>query len=295
MMRAGIIGYDGMCGRELLTLLKEPPKLFSRNCLLDFSSIDVLFMAISSKDTIAIAEKAQNEKVTVIDLSSAFRQDPSLPLVLPTINSHLINNFLTVISLPNCIVSILLTALAPLHKISPISRMILSTYQAASGAGKKGILATQKDETIAPFPCPLRNNLFLHESEKGENGLCGEEEKIIFETKKILNNPNLPISVRCVRVPIKRAHSIHAIISFEQNIHNVQEILGKSPYLTLDANPNPLLAENSHKVFVGDIRKDQNFENTYDLWICGDQLLRGAALNAYEAYLSLHKKSLLQL
>jgi aspartate-semialdehyde dehydrogenase len=293
MMRAGVIGQDGMCGRELLKLLKSPPKTFTRNRLLDFSDIDLLFMAISSKDTPAIAERAQNENVKVIDLSSTFRNDPSIPLILPTVNSHLINNFFTLISLPNCIVSILLTALAPLHKISPISRMVLSTYQAASGAGKKGLKALDSTDIIAPFPYPLKDNLFLHESEKGNNGLCGEEEKIIFETRKILNNPELPISVRCVRLPIARAHSIHAIISFEQKIHNIKELLKENEHIELHPSPHPLIAEGSLKVFVGDIREDVNSKNTYDFWICGDQLLRGAALNAYEAYQFLQKKSLL--
>ncbi|MCH9617572.1 MAG: Aspartate-semialdehyde dehydrogenase [Chlamydiia bacterium] len=293
MMRAGIIGHDGMCGRELVKLLEKPPKIFTRFCPLDFSDIDVLFMAISSKDTYAIAEKALNEKVKVIDLSSTFRNDPSIPLILPTVNSQLINNFFTLISLPNCIVSILLTALAPLHTISPISKMILSTYQAASGAGKKGIKALNSHKTIAPFPYPLKDNLFLHESEKGENGLCGEEEKIIFETRKILDSPKLPISVRCVRLPIARVHSIHAIITFEQKIHNVEELLKQNDHIQLHPSPHPLVAEHSSKVFVGDIREDKNSKNTYDFWICGDQLIRGAALNAYEVYQFLHKKSLL--
>lgn len=293
MLRAGLIGHDGMCGRELLKLLDFRPKIFTRSCPLDFSDIDVLFMAISSKDTCAIAEKAQREKVKVIDLSSAFRKDPSIPLILPPINSHLINNSFTLISLPNCIVSILLTALAPLHNISPISKMVLSTYQAASGAGKNGLKALETRDVISPFPYPLKDNLFLHESEKGINGFCGEEEKIIFETRKILNNPLLPISLRCVRLPIVRAHSIHAIVSFEQKIHSIEELLKDSPYIELHPSPHPLIAEHSLKVFVGDIRKDINSKNTYDFWICGDQLLRGAALNAYEVYQYICKKSLL--
>lgn len=294
MNKAGLIGHKGMCGKELLKLIPNL-KIFKRDEELDFSDIDTLFMAIPAKETIPIAKKAQSEGVIIIDLSSAFRQDSNLPLVLPTINSQVINNFLTVFPLPNCIVSILLTALAPLLKISPIKQMILSTYQAASGAGKRGLDAINSDDKIAPFPHPLKNNLFLHESEKNKKGLCSEEEKIIFEIRKILENPSLPISLRCVRLPIKRVHSIHAIISFEQNIHNVEEVLKSSKDIVVCDSPNPLEAEESHQVFIGNIRKDPNFENAYDFWICGDQLLRGAALNAFDVFQKLQQKSLPQM
>jgi aspartate-semialdehyde dehydrogenase len=283
-MKTAIIGHKGMCGVELLKLLNFTPIILDRTTNLDFKGIDLLFMAINSKDTIDIAKKALKEGVKIIDLSSAFRTDPALPLILPTVNGNLINNSLNLISLPNCVVSILLTALAPLEKISPITKMILSTYQAASGAGKAGLKALETEEKIDPFPYPLRNNLFLHESEKLENGLCKEEEKIIFETRKILNRPNLPISVRCVRLGIKRAHSIHAVVSFEQKIHNIKELLSLSPFIELHPSPNPFIAEGSNKIFVAEVREDTICKNTYDFWISGDQLLRGAALNAFEAY-----------
>lgn len=279
-----------MCGQELLKLLKSPPKLFNRDDPLDFSDIDVLFMAISSKETLSIAQKALDEDVFVIDLSSTFRKNKTLPLILPPLNLNVINNSLKLISLPNCVVSILLTALSPLLKHSSITKIVLSTYQAASGAGKVGLEALNSDQTIAPFPHPLKENLFLHESEKNEMRLCGEEEKIIFETRKLLNNPNLPISVRCVRLPIKRAHSIHAIVTFEQSLHNIEDKLRNNKYISLSKSPHPLQAEGSKKVFVGDIREDQTQKNTYDFFIVGDQLLRGAALNAFEAFQKLEEE-----
>ncbi len=286
MLKTGLIGHQGLCGIELLKLLAVPPKLFLRDAPLDFSDIDVLFMAISAEETVPIAQKAIDAGVIVIDMSSAFRTNPLLPLILPPVNSHLINNSLKIISLPNCIVSILLTTLSSLHTICPIKQLILSTYQAASGAGKAGLIAISHDEVMPPFPYPLKDNLFNHESTQGKNGLCGEEEKIIFETRKILNAPELTISVRCVRVPVKRAHSIHVLTSFEQNIHNVDEILKQNPYISLNPSPHPLLAEGQHQIFVS-VRKDLGIKNTYDFWIVGDQLLRGAALNAYEAYMHL--------
>ncbi len=292
MLKTGLIGHQGLCGIELLKLLDLPPKLFLRNTPLDFTDIDVLFMAISAEETLPIAQKALDQGVIVIDMSSAFRTNSSLPLVLPPVNSHLINNSLKIISLPNCIVSILLTTLAPLHAISPIKQLILSTYQAASGAGKLGLMALSNDGVTGPFPYQLKENLFNHESEQGKNGLCGEEEKIIFETRKILEKPDLPISVRSIRVPVERAHSIHVLTSFEQNIHNVESVLQQNPHILLHPSPHPLLARGKHETFVS-VRKDQAIKNTYDFWIVGDQLLRGAALNAFEAYL--HLCSLLSL
>lgn len=294
MDKVGLIGHKGMCGKELLSLLPSCPIIFHRNSNLDFENINILFMAINAKDSISIAKKAVNEGVTVIDLSSAHRNFDNYPLILPTINSHLINNSLKLLSLPNCVVSILLTALGPLHKISPIKKIILSTYQAASGAGKVGLEAINSDEKISPFPFPLRNNIFLHESEKNISGLCDEEEKIIFETRKLLQTPSLPISVRCVRLPIKRVHSIHAIVSFEQNIHNIEKVIETNPYIQMHSSPNPLQAEKSRKVFIGPIRKDPYTKNTYDFWIVGDQLMRGAALNAFEAYQEIKKCSLIK-
>ena len=286
MLKTGLIGHQGLCGVELLQLLEVPPKLFLRDAPLDFSDIDVLFMAIGAEETVPIAQKAINAGVIVIDMSSAFRTNPSIPLILPPVNSHLINNSLKIISLPNCIVSILLTVLSSLHKTCPIKQLILSTYQAASGAGKAGLTAISQEEVMPPFPYPLKDNLFNHESAQGKNGLCGEEEKIIFETRKILNEPELTISVRCVRVPVKRAHSIHVLTSFEQNIHNIDELLKENPYISLNSSAHPLLAEGKKEIFVS-VRKDLGIKNTYDFWIVGDQLLRGAALNAYEAYLKL--------
>jgi aspartate-semialdehyde dehydrogenase len=289
MKKIGLIGHNGMCGKELLKLLPNDTKIFSRNDSLVFSDLDVLFMAISSEDTLEIAQQALEQNVRVIDLSSAFRTNSLFPLILPKVNSHLINNSLKLVSLPNCIVSILLTVLNPLHKIAPIKKIILSTYQAASGAGNVGLEAMNSYETIAPFPHPLRDNLFLHESKKNLNELCGEEEKIVFEIKKILNTPDIPISVRCVRLPIKRAHSIHAIVTFEQNIHNINELLINEPGILMHPSPTPKMAEEKDDVFVAPVRKDPSDENTYDFWIVGDQILRGSVLNAYEAFMEIEK------
>ena len=289
MKKVGLIGHNGMCGKELLKLLPKETKIFSRDEPLIFSDLDILFMAISSEDTLTIAELALNENVRLIDLSSAFRTNSTFPLILPKVNSHLINNSLKLISLPNCIVSILLTVLNPLHKIARIKKIILSTYQAASGAGNVGLEAMNSYETIPPFPHPLKDNLFLHESKKNLNGLCGEEEKIVFEIKKILDVPHIPISVRCVRLPIKRAHSIHAIVTFEQNIHNVNELLALEPGIIMHPSPTPKMAEEKEEVFVAPVRKDPSDENTYDFWIVGDQILRGSVLNAFEAYTEIKK------
>ena len=283
-IKCGIIGGKGAVGTELIKLLPTTPKMYVDSKEIIFSEIDLLFTSIPAEATPPIAKEAASHGVKVIDLSSAFRKDPSIPIILPTFNSHLINNSLKIVPLPNCVVSILLTALAPLIKITPLKQLILSTYQAASGAGIAGIRALNSEEQIPPFPHPLKDNIFLHESKKTTDGLCEEEENIIFEIKKILRTPQLPVSVRCIRVPVKRCHCIHAIVSFEQNIHNIKELLEASPHIQLHSSPNALETEGKHQVFVGDIRKDKNMPNTYDFWIAGDQLIRGAALNAYQAF-----------
>lgn len=285
-MKIGIVGANGLVGEELAPLLKEAnyPEItfFKRSDTYDFSNIDILFLCTPAEVSKKLAPLAIKSHAKVIDLSSAFRTHFDIPLILPSVNGYLLEKNHPLISCPNCIVAILLMVLAPLHNKYQIEKMQITTYQAASGAGKEGLSELLENKTPSLFPHSLANNLFLHESAKLENGYSEEEEKIIFETKKILNDFSLKINVRSVRVCTLRAHSMAVNVTFKNDPHDAFEILQKAENITYHPSPNPKLAEQKNAVFYGPIRKDLSSANTLDLWIVGDQLLRGAALTAKE-------------
>jgi aspartate-semialdehyde dehydrogenase len=287
-MNVGLVGPRGLVGEELLFLLKSKlnlhPKIFGRDTILDFSNLDLLFLCTPSDVSRKIAAHAIKQNVQVIDLSSAFRKDPDIPLVLPAVNSYLINNRSSIISCPNCVVAILLMVLFPLHKKYKISNLNLTTFQAASGKGRGGLEELIMKSGPEIFPHPLHENLFLHESTLFENGYSGEEDKIINETKKILDEPNLNINVVAVRVAVKRAHSIALNVSFYESPDDCIEILKNSRGIEFHPSPTPLIAEHKENVYYGRVRKDLSKKNSLDIWIVGDQLLRGAALTAFEIF-----------
>lgn len=289
-----VIGASGLVGRELVALLKSEgisslwtPAREDLNSHV-FEKDEIVFLCIPSKVAISFAQKALKASSYVIDLSSAHRMYPNIPLVIPEINQDLLQTGPKLISSPNCVATLLSLVLHPLHKAYEINRVVVSTYQAASGAGKAGIEALE-GLSQGPFPYPLVKNLFLHESAKGENGYSGEEFKIIAETKKILSAPNIAINAHSVRVPVLRAHSIYANVSFHQNPENPEILLQKMKGIEFHPNPSPSIASYKKTVFYGPIRRDVSQANTLDLWICGDQLLKGAALNAVQIYQLLAK------
>ncbi len=285
-MRIGIIGATGLVGEELVKLLHEKGRkeitIFPRSEVFNFSQIDLLFLSTPAVISKALAPLAIDNGAKVIDLSSAFRNDPNVPLVLPPVNGILLEEKPALISCPNCIVAILLMCMAPLHEKYQINRMHITTYQAASGAGKEGLLELVENKKPSIFPYSLTNNLFLHESPKLETGYSEEEEKIIFETKKILNDSSIKVNVRSVRVCTLRAHSIAVNVTFENDPKEAMEILKEVKGISFHPSPHPKLAENREEIYFGPIRKDLSQTNALDLWIVGDQLLRGAALTAIE-------------
>lgn len=224
---------------------------------------------------------------------------PEVPLVIPEVNPEALLQHKGIIASPNCTATILLTALAPLHRLFQIKRMILSTYQAASGAGATAMHELQ-EETKAflskePFqrtvmPHPYAFNLFLHNAPMTDDNYNEEESKVIEEARKILQEPALPIAVTCVRVPILRAHSESINAEFHKPItaDTARSILAKAPGITLledwksNRFPMPSDASFQDNIFVGRIRNDLSQKNTLDLWVVGDQLLKGAALNAVQ-------------
>ncbi len=281
MKRVGIIGSSGLVGTELVLLLENDPcvpkplHFFGRSDHFEFEGLTHLFIATPSDVARKIAPLAIAQGVKVIDLSSAHRMSQDSCLFHPGFSFEMARQQL--FSIPNCIVAIMMSVLAPLHKQFQIERIFVATYQAASGAGKEGLeeLLFQKPPSV--FPHPLHQNLFLHESAQGE------EEKIVQETKRFLGQ-DVRIHARTVRVPVLRAHSMTLNVTFKNKVDTTEllAILAKEKSLRYSPSPTPKIAEGVQEVFYGPIRQDFTLKNSFDLWVCGDQLLRGAALTALE-------------
>lgn len=323
-MKIAIVGATGAVGKELLKVLEKrrfPLKelkcfaseksagselRFRDNVISvetltasSFEGVDIAFFSAGKKVSRQFAPSAQNAGALVIDNSSAFRMDPKVPLVVPEVNGHLLKTGQKIFSCPNCVVAIMLTALFPLHKKYQIKRIVASTYQAASGAGQRAVeellLETRAHLDNRPFERtvfshPYAFNLFLHNSPLNEQGFSEEEVKIVEETRKILEDETIKVSVTCVRVPVLRAHSMALNVEFRNPITKTLalEELQKAPGLAILENwqqnrfPMPLDATFQDNVFCGRIRQDLTQPNTLDIWVVGDQLLKGAALNCVQ-------------
>jgi len=225
--------------------------------------------------------------------------NPDVPLVVPEINPEAVANHHGIIANPNCTTILMGVSVWPLHQVQRIKRLIVSTYQSASGAGAQAMaeLKTQaeailKDEKpiTKAFPYPLAFNLFPHNSPLNDLGYCQEEMKMVNETRKIFNEPDFKLSATCVRVPVLRAHSESINLEFESPfaVSKAREILAKAPGVKLvedwQANyfPMPIDATGKDEVLVGRIRQDISEPNGLELWVCGDQIRKGAALNAVQ-------------
>ena len=266
-----------------------------------FDGIDVAFFSAGATLSRKYAPHAIAAGARVIDNSSAFRTDPNIPLIVPEANAVAMANA-PLIANPNCVAAIATVALAPLHQRWSIRRLHMATYQSASGAGaaameelRRGTAAALANEPFQPsvLPHPYAFNLFSHNAEVDpETGYNGEELKVIAETRRILDLPQLPIGVTCVRVPVLRAHSMALSIRFEDHVTpaQVRDCLAMAPGLRLvdDASANhypmPSEATGQNDVLVGRIRTDLGDPGgrTIAMFVAGDQLLKGAALNAVQ-------------
>ncbi len=284
MDRIAVVGASGLVGVELVNLLKTtniPPKkirLIARNEKYDFHNTDIVFLCTPSDTSKVLTPLALSQGAIVIDLSSAHRLFSNAQLYHPNIKQDLTNTRL--FSIPNCIVSIMLSVLAPLHAYNPIQRICMATYQAASGAGKNGLSELLEKKTPSIFPHPYEHNLFIHEN------FIEEEEKIKTETEKLLNIPKNSVHVRSIRVPVIRAHSMSLNVTFKKPFseETAQKILHDQDGISFLESPTPKFAEGKNTVFYGPVRKDLSMPNTLDLFICGDQILRGSALTAFNCY-----------
>jgi len=238
----------------------------------------------------------------VIDNSSAFRMDPDVPLVVPEANAATLAGHRGIIANPNCVAAIATVALAPLHRAHTVRRVHAATYQAASGAGaaameelRASTAAYLRGETFTPtvLPHPYAFNLFSHNADiDPANGYNGEELKVVAETRRILGTPDLPIGITCIRVPVLRAHAIALTLEFAEPVtpDEARATLAAAPGLRLvddpAANhfPMPSEASGGDDVLVGRIRTDLGDPSgrSLALFVVGDQLLKGAALNAVQ-------------
>ena len=322
--RVAILGATGAVGTELIALLEQRRFPVSTLKLLasersagqvrqfkgdavaieavsarSFKDVDIVLASAGGSISKEWASTAVEAGAVVIDNSSAFRMDPSTPLIVPEVNPEAARDHQGVIANPNCTTILMAIAVWPLHQVQPIRRIIAATYQSASGAGArameevkaqaKAILAGSPPPTNS-FPYPLAFNLFTHNSPLDEQGYCQEEMKMVNETRKIFGVPDLRIKATCVRVPVLRAHSESLTLEFDSpfEVAHARELLKQAPGVKLVENweenyfPMPIDASGQDDVLVGRIRQDLSHPCGLDIWLSGDQVRKGAALNAVQ-------------
>lgn len=319
-----VLGATGAVGREMIRILEERSFPVGELRLLaseksvgekiqfnddtlavqeanenSFENIDIVLGAVDNNLSKRLLPHAVAAGAVVIDNSSAYRLDDDVPLVIPEINKEDIKNHKGIIANPNCSTIIALVAINELNKFSKINRMIVSTYQAVSGAGSKGIselseqvrdILNDKEVKISAFPYQIAYNLIPHIGDFDENGYSQEEMKLQNESRKILHNDNLKVNCTCVRVPVYRSHSESITIETDEEItpDKAKELLIKASGVKLVDEPSnklypmPLYTSDQDLIFVGRIRKDISCDKALSLWCSGDQIRKGAATNAVQ-------------
>ena len=264
-----------------------------------FKGVDIVLASAGASISKLFVKDITEAKALMIDNSSAFRMEEGVPLVIPEINPEDCRWNKGVIANPNCTTIIALVPLKPLHDAAKIKRLIVSSYQAASGAGAKGMAELEQQARdwaagnplkVEKFAHQLLFNVIPHIDVFYEDGYTKEEMKVIHETHKIMHAPEMRITATTVRVPVLRAHSESINIETEKKltVKEVREILAKAPGVTVEDDfhnkkyPMPLNAAGKDNVFVGRIREDFSIDNGLNLWVAGDQIRKGAALNAVQ-------------
>ncbi len=326
-----IVGATGVVGREFLKLIEQRNLQADRLSLLASPRSTGSTLSVNGNDImvevttperladVTVAVFSAGASVSrefapvvvraggvVVDNSSAFRMDDDTPLVIPEINADDIATHNGIIANPNCTTIMLLMAVAPIHRAFPVKRIVVSTYQAASGAGLAAMeeLHSQTRDYLdgkplraEVFPHPIAFNLFAHDSKVEPNGYNGEENKVINETRKILHAPEMPVAVTCVRVPVMRAHSESINLEFHDPVtpEQIRALFASAPGTKLVDDrershfPMPIEADGIDDVLVGRIRADASRPDGrgIELFVAGDQLRKGAALNAIQIVESL--------
>ena len=325
-MNIAIVGASGAVGQELLRVLDQTDFPVDNLTLFgssrsagksytfrgkeytvkelrhndDFRGIDIAFTSAGASTSREFAETITKHGTLMIDNSSAFRMDPDVPLVVPEVNGDdAFNAPRRIIGNPNCTTIQMVVALKPINDLSPIRRVHVATYQAASGAGAAAMqelenqvraFAKGEEMPVSVYPYQIAFNVIPHVDVFLENGYTKEEMKMLNETRKIMGIPNVLCSTTCVRVPVMRAHSVAINAEFEKpvSVERAREVIAAFPGAELDDDvsqkkyPMPLMYQRKVKCGVGRIRKDLAFENGLSFWVAGDQLWKGAALNAVQ-------------
>ena len=323
-LTVAILGSSGAVGKEILDLLAERSFPIEKLILLashrsagqiqtfcgidlvvkettkeSFENVDLVLASAGSSISRKWKQTIERSGALMIDNSSAFRLDDNVPLVVPEVNPIDARKHRGLIANPNCTTILLTLVLAPLTKHIPIRRIVVSTYQSASGAGAMAMeelekLSQEVLDGLTPkskvLPHSLAFNLFLHNSPLQANNYCEEEMKMVNETRKILGNPRLSLTATCVRVPVLRAHSEAVNIEFEKPfpVKEAYEILESAQGVEIledfenNRFPMPQDVNGKDLISVGRIRQDISNPNALELWLCGDQIRKGAALNAVQ-------------
>ncbi len=332
-LTVAVLGSSGAVGKELLVLLEERSFPIQNLILLaserssgknqifngekltvqettsdSFNGVDLVLASAGSSISRKWREVINASGAVMIDNSSAFRMDDDVPLVVPEVNPSVANTHRGLIANPNCTTILLALVLSPLAKKIPLKRVVVSTYQSASGAGSKAMeelerLSQEVLDGLTPeskvLPYSLAFNLFLHNSPLQSNNYCEEEMKMVNETRKILGTPKLSLTATCVRVPVLRAHSESVNIEFTEpfSTEEAYRILRTSPGVQIledigkNRFPMPIDVAGKDLISVGRIRQDISNPNAIELWLCGDQIRKGAALNAVQIAELLLKKT----
>ena len=264
-----------------------------------FTGVDIALFSAGSSQSKEYAPQAVKAGAVVVDKSSAFRMDPTVPLVVPEVNAHSLKAHRGIVACPNCTTIVTVMPLKPLHDAGRLRRVIATSYQAVSGAGVNGVeelrsqtLAWARGEAITPkyFLHQIAFNLIPHIDKFDDGGYTGEEMKLVHEVRKILETPDLAVSPTTVRVPVFTTHSIAVNAETEVPVspEKAREVFARFPGITLwddpaqNRYPMPVTVEGQDDCFVGRIRQDLTLPNALNFWVVGDQLRKGAALNGIQ-------------
>ena len=264
-----------------------------------FAGIDLAFFSCGGARSQAFAPAAVRSGAAVVDNSSAFRMDPRVPLVVPEINAHALADHQGIVAVPNCTTIVMLMALKPLHDLSRVRRVVATSFQAASGAGARAMAeleaqlrgwAEGREVPAEAFPHPLAFNVIPHIDSFLPNGYTKEEMKLVHETRKIMGDPEIRVTGTTVRVPVLRTHSVAVNAETERKVTpaEARAAFARFPGLQVVDDPEggrypmPRDATGKDDCFVGRIRQDESHERALDFFVVGDQLRKGAALDAVQ-------------
>lgn len=318
-MKVAVIGATGLVGQKMLQVLSEQKlpvdeiivaaseksvgkKIKYEDKEITIISVDqaveeipdIAIFSAGAEVSLQYAKKFAEKGTYVIDNSSAWRKDKEIPLVVPEINASDINVDNHIIANPNCTTICMLMALAPLHKKYNAKRLVISTYQSVSGSGQKGLdqLACEQRGEVSDnpaYPCQIHENVIPHGGNFLDNGYTAEEEKLVFETNKILHS-DIAVTATVVRVPVYGGHSESINVEFEHDfdLDEVRDILSKSEGVVVYDNPSenvyptPVMAYDKDEVFVGRLRRDFSRDKSLNMWLVSDNIRKGAATNAVQ-------------